>query len=672
MSAVSHCDPIGATSLLRNRNFVLLWCAYGISAMGDHLSEVALLKTQDALNPDVDITPLTARIIFMFFVPFFLLGPFAGALADVFSRRGLMVTADLARAVIMLAFASLIAWTRHWGSWGAFAPLLVIGAFAAMFSPARSAILPTVIHPDQLVRANAMLSGLGIIATMAAAVIGGALANRYEPSVAFNVNTATFLASAVMLLTMRLPRAATRPASDAPGKSGLEDLREGWRYVLGHRHVMELLGVAAVIWFCGPLVNSAIPAIVRDVYHGDFQVISYYRALLGVGFILGAVSMTALGTALRSEVAITWGLFGIAAAIGLFAASVFAGGAPTTAAILGGAAVGMAGLFGVAVMASVDALLQRTVANRFRGRVFGIRDLISTGALLGATGLLGIPHWERLDVWVGWILVAVAVVALSAAAYTLIARLQRGLYGPGLTFASHLNEFIAKFWWRFRRIGPSRVPRSGPVIVAANHICSADPVFLSAAVPYRLISFFIAAEYADWPGVRRLVRILECIPVRRGSRETGATKQGLRHLENGKAVGVFIEGGIIPPGQPRAPKDGVAVLALKTKAPVVPAYISGINYREGIVAGLLVRHHARVRFGMPVDLGEFHDAPKSRETVRAATQKIYEAIQSLAPPDERSWLFGEPGSERGAAELASGPNDESQTSIRGSIAHEQG
>ena len=95
--------------LLSNRNFVLLWSAYGISALGDHLSEMAILKTQDALKPDVDITPLMARMTFMLFVPFLLLAPVAGLLADRFPRRGLMVLADVARAAIMISFGVLIA-----------------------------------------------------------------------------------------------------------------------------------------------------------------------------------------------------------------------------------------------------------------------------------------------------------------------------------------------------------------------------------------------------------------------------------------------------------------------------------------------------------------------------------------------------------------------------------
>src|SRR3972149_7522445 len=183
MSIADRTADSSPTGLLRNRNFVLLWSAYGISALGAHLSEMALPKTQNALSPDGDVTPLTARITFVFFLPF-LLAPLTGALADRVSRRGLMVMADLVRGAAMMAMAVMIAWTSPWGTWGPFAPLLVVGLFAAVFSPARSALLPTLIRPDQLVRANAMLSGLGIIATMAATQGGGGLAGRADPSVA--------------------------------------------------------------------------------------------------------------------------------------------------------------------------------------------------------------------------------------------------------------------------------------------------------------------------------------------------------------------------------------------------------------------------------------------------------------------------------------------------------
>ena len=622
--------PVG---LLRNRNFALLWCAYGVSAMGDHISEMAILKTQDALNAGVDITPLNARMTFTFFVPFFLLAPVAGMLADRFPRRLLMILADAARCLIMFGFAGLIAWTQDWGAWGPFMPLLAVGAFAALFSPARSALLPTLIRPEQLVRANGMISGLGFIATMAAAKISGWLADHYVPVVSFRVDAVTFLGSAILLVFLRPPRLHAEVRDGRSLSSSLRDLRAGFRYARCHRHVLELLAIAALVWFCAPLVNSVIPAIVRDVYGGSYQLMSDYRMFVGIGLVVGAIIVSVLGDALRSEIAISWGLLGIGAAIAVFAGSVFLPFAALTLAVIGAVGVVVAGMFALAVMASFNALLQRTVADRYRGRIFGVRDVGTTASLLLATGFLGVPHWSRVDRWVGPILIAVAVMFFAAGLLTIRLRLRRGRHGPALTFAENLNEFVAKFWWRFRRIGPSTVPREGAVIITANHRCPADPLFLCAAAPYRAISFLIAAEYANWPIAGFFVRLAECIPVRRGTQETSATKQALRHLKEGKAMGIFIEGGIPSPHERPEPKDGVAMLALKTGAKVIPAHISGSIYRDGMMAGFLTRHRARVRFGPPVDLSEFGEDRPNRETVRAATRKIYEAIQALAPAE---------------------------------------
>lgn len=647
MTSADRTAPPPPTGLLRNRNFVLLWFAYGISALGDHLSEMALLKTQNALSPGVDVTTLTARITFVFFMPF-LLAPLTGALADRFSRRGLMVTADLVRGAAMMAMAAMIAWTSPWGSWGPFAPLLMVGLFAAVFSPARSALLPTLIRPDQLVRANAMLSGLGIIATMAAAKVGGVLADRYDPIVAFRIDAATFLASAVLLLLLWPPRRAGSeslhtPLAPRPVSLGArqtsqpsiwKELLGGFRYARSHRHVMELLGVAALVWFCGPLVNSVIPAVVRDVYHGTYSAMSNYRAFLGLGFVIGAILMTLLGNALRGGIAITWGLFGISASIAIFAMSVFLPIHPDKLAAVGAIGVILAGMFAVGVMASFSSLLQRTVSDRFRGRVFGVQDICCTIAILTATGFLGVPGWTRVDRWVGYILVGVAIMMFTAGLVTLSIRLRRGVYGKSLTFAENLNEFLAKSWWRFQRLGPSTVPRTGPVLVTANHTCSADPLFLSAAASYRPISFLVAAEYSTWPVVKFFLRLVDCIPVKRDSRDAGATKKAIRHLREGKAVGIFIEGGIVRPGKAVHPKDGVAMLALRTGAPVIPAYISGVTYHNNIVWGLLIRHRARVRFGPPVDLTEFQLEDRNREVIRAATAKIYAAVKALAPVSE--------------------------------------
>jgi 1-acyl-sn-glycerol-3-phosphate acyltransferase len=144
------------------------------------------------------------------------------------------------------------------------------------------------------------------------------------------------------------------------------------------------------------------------------------------------------------------------------------------------------------------------------------------------------------------------------------------------------------------------------------------------------MSFMVAEEFTTWPIVRYFHRLIECIPVKRDGRDTTATKQAIRHLRGGKALCIFIEGRIIPPWETGEPKDGVAMLALKTGAPVIPTHISGVTYHHGIVRGLIARHRTRVRFGPPVDLSEFQTTDRSRENTRAATRKIYAEINALA------------------------------------------
>ncbi len=418
MASAAVSGQQGRWAMLGNRNFMLLWCAYGVSAMGDHLSEMAILKTQNVVSSDVDVTPLDARMTFLFFVPFLLFAPLMGFLADRLPRRGLMISADLIRFGLMLALATLIGWCSSMGSWGPFLPLMLIGAFAAMFSPARCALLPTLIRPDQLVQANGMIGGLGWIGTMVAAYVGGYLAAHYEPIVAFRIDAMTFAASALLLFVLRAPRHEASVVSRHGTGEMWRELAGGLRYVCSHHRVMELLLVTALIWFCGPLVKCVIPAVVRDVYGGGYQAMSGYRAFLGMGFISGAGVIVLLGDALRSEVAITWALIGVGLSIAIFAASVFLPFAPGTLAIIGAVGVIGAGAAGIMAMTSLESLLQRIIPDRFRGRVFGVRDVVAAAALLVATGALGLPQNTRVDQWVGYILILVAVMTVAAGLIT--------------------------------------------------------------------------------------------------------------------------------------------------------------------------------------------------------------------------------------------------------------
>ncbi len=605
---------------------MLLWLAYGVSAMGDHISEMALLKTRDAMHAP-NLTQLQAMITFMFMLPFFVLGPVTGILADRLPRRGIMVFADLVRAALMFNFMWLVGRFSGGGHWQAFTPLLIVGVFAALFSPARSAFLPTLIHEDELVRANAMSSGLGVIATMISVALGGYLAEHYHPSISFHIDAGTFLASAVLLLLIRRPAAEAQRLRHATTSGGVA---EGIRYIRTHRRVAQLIAIAVVVWLTGAAVRSTIPAVVRDVYRLSYQDMGLFQARLGLGMLTGALILTALGNALRSEMAITWSLIGVAGAITVLAVSVLINMPVRLAYHLGGFAIIFSGVFAAGVITSYSALLQRIVPNRIRGRIFGLSDVALMAGLLLATGIIGIPEWHNIDRWVGWILLAVAVIVLATGIGSLIIRLKDTPFQPIVRFLMNLNEFYCKWWFRLKREGICTIPPEGPVIVVANHTCAVDPLLIIASCPNRPLGFMIAEEYAHVPIGRHIIKLMECIPVKRDQIDTGATKAALRHLKSGKPLGIFIEGRIAKPGETVEPKDGAALLALRTRAKVVPVHISGTIYDDNVAKSFARRHRARVRFGKPMDLSAYGEKV-DKETLSSVSRMMMERIHALAP-----------------------------------------
>ena len=94
------------------------------------------------------------------------------------------------------------------------------------------------------------------------------------------------------------------------------------------------------------------------------------------------------------------------------------------------------------------------------------------------------------------------------------------------------------------------------------------------------------------------------------------------------------------------------MLALKTGAKVIPTHISGVVRHKNVYRGILARHRARVRFGPPVDLSEFAQGKPDRATWQAASEKIFAAIQALAPDQSRD----RQGADEGPSTSDTGPH----------------
>ena len=132
---------------------------------------------------------------------------------------------------------------------------------------------------------------------------------------------------------------------------------------------------------------------------------------------------------------------------------------------------------------------------------------------------------------------------------------------------------LARVVWRLRVVGRDKVPRTGPLIIAANHVSNFDPPFLGVAMP-RPISYMAKKELFAVPVLGPAIARLNAYPVDRQAGGTAALRASLRMLKEGRCIGVFPEGGRNVRGDKEA-KGGAAFLAAASGAPVVPAAIVG-------------------------------------------------------------------------------------------------
>jgi 1-acyl-sn-glycerol-3-phosphate acyltransferase len=189
------------------------------------------------------------------------------------------------------------------------------------------------------------------------------------------------------------------------------------------------------------------------------------------------------------------------------------------------------------------------------------------------------------------------------------------------------------------------IPRDGPVIIASNHASNLDSVVIGSWLTPKLgrrIQWLGKKELFDWPIVGWVAANGGVHPVDRGAADVEAFRLAQRILEQGNVLFVFPEGTRSPDGALQEAHDGVAVLALRTGAPIVPLGIAGSS---GVwKKGQKLPHpggHVTVRVGRPFRAAEVVPEGTDRRTAKGlVTAAIMDRIAALLPPSQRGVYAG--------------------------------
>jgi MFS family permease len=268
-------------TVLRARDFRLLWLGQSASTIGDALVLVAVGLYVTRLTGDAGDVGLVLGAYSLPMVAFVLFG---GVLADRLPRQQVMIASDVARGLLHGTLALLIA-TGQVRIWHMVVIGALFGTAEAFFRPAYTGLVPQTV-PEEDIQSAQALNG---VSTQVAEIVGPGLATALVLGVggaaAFAVDAATFAVSALLLLRVRARERGER----AVQASVLVELREGWQAVRERAWVW-----ATVLAFSVALVCAIAPffvlgaALAEDVYGTD-AVYGLANAAWGVGTVTGAV-----------------------------------------------------------------------------------------------------------------------------------------------------------------------------------------------------------------------------------------------------------------------------------------------------------------------------------------------------------------------------------------------
>jgi len=373
------------------RSFIPLWVGQIISLLGSGLVQFALVWyiTQQTGSAAMLTTATLVAIL-----PEVFLAPFAGALVDRMNRRLVMIVADGLTALTTLVLVFLFAF-GHIQIWHIFV-VLFLRSFGGIFQwPAMQASTALMVPEKHLSRFaglnQAVRGGLNIIAPP----LGALLMSLLPLYLVIAVDVVTAIIAILPLCFILIPQ----PIHEAPleivtPRSVLADVVEGFKYVRNWRGMLYLVLTAALLNFLFVPVGTLMPLVVTQYFHGDVWKLSLLESLLGIGIVLGGLTLGVWGGFKNRMKTSLTGIIGIGLGVFIF------GIAPANFFWI--AAVGMMvmGFMNPIANGPLQAIMQSRVEPQFQGRVMGMTNSICTMmmpiALLLATPiaeLVGLRVW---------------------------------------------------------------------------------------------------------------------------------------------------------------------------------------------------------------------------------------------------------------------------------------
>ena len=408
---------------------------------------LTVLYLSSALKNPLGQTLTMASVLLV--TPFLLFSNWAGVLADRFSKRSIVIAAKWAELAILLAAIPAV---LSGLVWPVYAILFLLATQSAFFGPAKRGIVPELVEPDELSRANGFMTG----ATYLAIILG-----LFLPSLATTLWTASPLGiltgyiaiSLIGLFTVY--RIAPTPATGQLRQPSLRLISNAARSLRSlHAHVWLKRAVYGSIAFSGitALFQQNLVVYTQEVALLPVEASGFLFLLVAVGIAAGALLSGKFSKHTIELGLIPLGIVGLAASI----AGLSLAHSTTAAAIL----LIFSGISAGTCIVPLDAYIQQEVPAERRGELFGAISFFSFTAMVAASGIFYLL-FNTLHADARLCMLITGITGLAAAIWSLL-RL------PDYA-ARFLISRLTCFLYRIEVTGLENLPREGGALILSNH-----------------------------------------------------------------------------------------------------------------------------------------------------------------------------------------------------------
>jgi MFS transporter, DHA3 family, macrolide efflux protein len=346
-----------------------LWLAQIVSVFGDMLALFAVLSV---VSFKLNGTPLQVTLISVaFMIPFAFIGPLAGVFVDRWNVKRTMIASDLIRACLVLGLVFAQSLNQL------YVILFALSFVSTFFVPAQTITLRTIVPPNGLMAANALMQQAFQLVRIVSPALAGLMVERLGARSCYSVDFVSFLISASLIASLAIAREPKQPDPNShPLKSLVDDLVAGIKFCFTQQTLTFVILAMSAAMFAISCFAPLIAIYVRDDLHANETAFGIINALIGIGMIFGTLNMGRLPVQLSKSHLILLGLLTMAAFVLLLAAW----------RSLIGAGIGMFGI-GVGVVfvfVSAQTLMQGQTPMEMMGRVSGsLMAALSWAQLIG-------------------------------------------------------------------------------------------------------------------------------------------------------------------------------------------------------------------------------------------------------------------------------------------------